>query len=200
MSADTTDRLCSGMLGVMSRMLAFMLLGALLGGCASTGGGAAATGGAGSNDAQDVWAVLDSLHDAAARADGAKYFSLYAPEAVFLGTDETERWTLKQFRAYAEPIFAKGRGWTYTRLERSIVVQPGGWASFDELLENAKYGVCRGSGSLRRTGEGWKIVQYNLSVPIPNDLLERTAGEIRAFKARPPHPTPPPPSSSAGSR
>jgi ketosteroid isomerase-like protein len=131
----------------------------------------------------EVGAVLDALHDAASKADGARYFSLYAPEAVFLGTDESERWTLAEFRAYAEPIFGQGKGWTYRSTQRHIVMQAGGWASFDELLENAKYGTCRGSGSLRRTSAGWKIVQYNLSVPVPNEQLEEFAGRIRAFKA-----------------
>ena len=44
-------------------------------------------------------------------------------------------------------------------------------AWFDERLENAKIGVCRGTGVLLRTADGWKIAQYNLSVPVPNELM-----------------------------
>ncbi len=171
------------MLTAMLRMNGVILGSALVAGCAAGGGGPAADRATSASVEREVGAALDALHEAAAaRADGAGYFALFADDAVFLGTDEQERWTVAQFRAYAEPLFAKGRGWTYTPTQRHVVVQAGGWASFDELLENAKYGVCRGSGSVRRTDGGWKIVQYNLSVPIPNDLLPEVAERIRAFK------------------
>jgi hypothetical protein len=176
----------------MLKLSVLVMAGTLLAGCACGGAGAQGSDAVDTNAAREVEAVLDSLHDAASKADGARYFSLYTPDAVFLGTDETERWTLAEFRGYAEPLFAKGRAWTYTPISRHVVMQIGGWASFDELLRNAKYGVCRGSGSVRRTDAGWKVVQYNLSVPIPNDQLEEFAGKIRAFKAehgnRPPSP------------
>lgn len=38
---------------------------------------------------------------------------------------------------------------------------------------NEKYGECRGSGVLLREGGEWRIAQYNLTVPIPNDLMGR---------------------------
>jgi hypothetical protein len=119
-----------------------------------------------------VAGTLDALHDAASKAQGDRYFALFSPSAVFLGTDASERWTLDEFKAYARPLFAQGKGWTYTPVQRHIAVSPDGWAWFDELLDNAKYGRCRGSGQ-------WLIVQYDLSVPIPNDLLPHVAEEIR---------------------
>ncbi|MFN9993591.1 MAG: nuclear transport factor 2 family protein, partial [Phycisphaerales bacterium] len=42
------------------------------------------------------------------------------------------------------------------------------------------YGECRGSGVLLRLNDEWKIVQYNLTVPIPNDMLADVARDIRA--------------------
>jgi len=39
-------------------------------------------------------AVLTSLHQAASDADGELYFSLFADDAVFMGTDATERWSV----------------------------------------------------------------------------------------------------------
>lgn len=126
--------------------------------------------------------VLDSLHASAAKADGKAYFGLFAPDAIFLGTDASERWTLAQFRAYAEPYFAKGQGWTYTVSERTVT-REGSVAWFDERLSNAKYGECRGTGVLIKRGGEWKIAQYNLTVPIPNDLLPKVAEQIRAMKA-----------------
>ena len=60
-----------------------------------------------------VAAVLDSWHAAAAAADEEKYFAAFTPDAVFFGTDATERWTRDEFRKYAHPYFAKGKAWTF---------------------------------------------------------------------------------------
>lgn len=132
----------------------------------------------------EVADTLDALHAAAARADGPAYFDLFAPDARFIGTDATERWTLAEFRAYAEPHFARGRGWTYTPVERTVTLAPIQClciAWFDEVLDSRSYGVTRGSGVLRKTRSGWKIEQYVLSFAIPNDraraVVEAVAGE-----------------------
>jgi hypothetical protein len=127
-------------------------------------------------------AVLDALHAAASRADGGRYFALFAPGAVFLGTDATERWSIEQFRAYAEPYFARGQGWTYFATERHVVVSAGGdVAWFDERLRNDKYGEVRGSGVLVEGPDGWRIAQYNLALPVPNELAPDLVSRIRAL-------------------
>ena len=132
--------------------------------------------------AAEAAATLDALHAAAARADGAAYFALFASDAVFLGTDAAERWTVDEFRAYAEPFFSKGQGWTYTPTERHVFVDSSGdTAWFDERLDNAKYGEVRGSGVLvRRNGE-WLVAQYNLAFPVPNSLAPDLVERIRAL-------------------
>ncbi len=142
-------------------------------------------GTAASNDAQTaVGAVLDTLHQAAAEADGDLYFSLFAADAVFLGTDPSERWSIEQFKAFAQPYFSKGQGWAYLPGERHVDILPGGkTAQFDELLSNAAYGVCRGTGVLVLTPRGWRISQYSLSIPIPNDLAKDIVARIREFDA-----------------
>ena len=45
-------------------------------------------------------------------------------------------------------------------------------AWFDEVLHNDKYGKCRGTGVLVKLQDGWKIAQYNLMFPIPNDIAK----------------------------
>ena len=57
-----------------------------------------------------VAAILDDFHDAASRADGDRYFGHFAPDGVFLGTDPAERWTVTEFRKYAEPHFSSAGG------------------------------------------------------------------------------------------
>lgn len=133
--------------------------------------------------------VLDDFHDAAAKADFDRYFSHWTDESVFLGTDATERWTGGEFREFARPHFEKGRGWTYRPHDRRITYAPGGeQAFFDELLDNDKLGLCRGSGVLGRVDGRWKVLQYNLSIPIPNDMAERVVGMIGAPKPDPNRP------------
>lgn len=131
-----------------------------------------------------IEATLNALHESAATADEEVYFSLYAPEAVFLGTDATERWTLAEFKAFAEPHFQGESAWVYTVIERHIdVSSDGDFAWFDERLFNERLGETRGSGALRRDGDQWRIVQYNLTIPIPNDLADDVASMIRAYEA-----------------
>lgn len=134
----------------------------------------------------DIGAVLDELHLAASKADGPAYFASYTPDAVFIGTDVTERWTLPQFRAYAEPFFAQGKGWTYIARERHVTVAPIDCrcvAWFDETLDSQSYGTARGSGALVRTPAGWKVTQYVLSFPVPNDIADEVVAKIKAFEA-----------------
>ena len=124
--------------------------------------------------------VLDALHEAASDADFDRYFTLYAREVVFLGTDATERWSRPEFMAYAKGRFDTGTGWTYQMLERHISVSPDGeTAWFDERLDNAGLGETRGSGVLVIEDGGWKIAQYNLTIPIPNELSRDIARQIR---------------------
>lgn len=128
--------------------------------------------------------VLDGLHDAASKHEADRYFSLYAPDAIFLGTDATERWTLEQFKAWAVPYFNSGKGWTYTKKERFVYVSADmNTAWFDESLMNEKYGECRGSGVLIKVESAWKIVQYNLTFPVPNSLAEQITEMIKAETA-----------------
>jgi hypothetical protein len=125
--------------------------------------------------AKQVNLVLDQLHETAAKADFSGYFKLFHPEAVFIGTDASERWDLATFKAYAKPHFEAGRGWTYKPRERHIQFSPDGrTAWFDELLDHAQYGTCRGTGVLLRGSkpEDWKLAQYHLTIPVPNELVQ----------------------------
>lgn len=130
-----------------------------------------------------VGEVIDRMHQAASAADGAAYFATFAPDARFVGTDATEHWPLSEFRVYAEPYFARGRGWTYVPRDRVVTIAPIACrcvAWFDEKLTNESYGDLRGSGVLRLTEDGWKIEQYVLSLTVPNDRAARVVEAIAA--------------------
>ncbi|HEX6100249.1 MAG TPA: nuclear transport factor 2 family protein [Thermoanaerobaculia bacterium] len=154
----------------MRKVLALTAL--LLCACASLG-----------DSRSDINTMLDDWHDAAADADEARYFGAMAPEFVFLGTDATERWDVAAFREFAHPYFAKGKAWTFTPRDRHVILSPAGdVAWFDEKLDSASYGECRGTGVVRKVGSTWKIAHYNLTIPIPNDLAKSVVEMIRGKK------------------
>jgi len=128
--------------------------------------------------------TLDRLHQAASAADGPTYFALFTPDAVYRGTDATELWTLTEFRAFAEPYFSQGRGWTYVPRQRHISIAPTDCACvawFDEILDSESYGTSRGTGVLVRGDDGtWRIAYYALTFPIPNALARDMTARIRA--------------------
>lgn len=133
-----------------------------------------------------VSTVLDAFHTAAAKADEEAYFGLLAPNAVFLGTDATERWDKVAFREFAHPHFAKGTGWKFVPRDRHVdFSRDGQVAWFDELLDSATYGECRGTGVLEKGEGGWKITQYHLTIPMPNDLAKDFVARIREAKKAP---------------
>ena len=123
--------------------------------------------------------VLNAYHEAAAQGEWDQYFSLMSDDGVFLGTDADERWPKAVFRQYAE-----GRnGWTYHPTDRHINLTPdGNSAWFDEILDSESYGASRGTGVLIKTANGWKISQYHLTFPIPNELAGKITQEIKAFE------------------
>ena len=155
-----------------------------------------------SDGQRQVLAVLDELHEAAASALTVgpaafdRYFACFAADGVFIGTDATERWTVGQFKEYAKPLFAAKKGWKYTPKpgSRHVTLSADGrTAWFDEILENAKYGTCRGTGVLTRAAEtlskagspaqsdaAWLIAQYHLTMPVPNELAERVSKIIKS--------------------
>lgn len=140
----------------------------------------------------EIGRVINDFHDAAAHADEARYFGHLTREAVFLGTDATERWDREAFRVYAHPYFARGKAWSFRSVRRAIWIDPGGKVAwFDEELATEKLGPARGSGVLVREAGGatWAIAQYNLNITIPNarfpEVRRLLAGEAPAPPATP---------------
>jgi len=131
-----------------------------------------------------VSTVLDSLHYYASVANEDAFFALMAPNTLFIGTDVTERWPSAELRNYVHARFEQGDGWTYRLREgtRHVVISPGGdVAWFDEILENENWGVTRGTGVLQAIDGQWKIAQYHLTIPVPNDIAREVVAMIRAL-------------------
>ncbi len=121
---------------------------------------------------KEIDVVLEQWHKAAAQADFDGYFDLMTKDAIFIGTDPTENWKYEDFKAFAKPYFDKGKAWSFSKLERNIfVADKSKIAWFDELLDT-QMGICRGSGVLQKTIEGWKVQHYVLSIAIPNENVK----------------------------
>jgi len=114
-------------------------------------------------------ALIDGLHRDAHEGNFQTYFDRYTPDAVFLGTDKSERWTIEKFKVYAEPAFEDGHGWTYLVKERNWEGD-GTTRWFDEVLLNEKLGHCRGTGVIELIDGQWKIAHYALTMLVPNDI------------------------------
>ena len=130
----------------------------------------------------DVARVLDDWHDAAARSDEARYFAHMTADAIFLGTDATERWDVAAFRAYAHPRFSEGKGWVMHPTARHVsFAADGATAWFDESLDARNLGPARGSGVLVRGADGvWRIAHYVLSVTVPNEKFSAVKALLAA--------------------
>ncbi len=126
-------------------------------------------------------ATLNNFHQAAANANQEAYFQLMHDDFIFLGTDGSERWTKQAFEDFVRPYFSKGVGWRYTPTEQNITKVSAEILFFDELLSHKKYGQCRGSGVLVKVGATWQLMQYNLSIPVPNGLAGDVVKQIKQF-------------------
>jgi len=120
-------------------------------------------------DQANIDALLDGLHEDAHKGNFEAYFDRYSSDAVFLGTDKTERWTIQEFKSYAKPAFADGNGWTYKVIERNWEGN-GDTRWFDEILYNEKLGHCRGTGVVKLINNEWKIAHYALTMLVPNSI------------------------------
>lgn len=163
----------------MTRSIAVCISAILLTGCSGT-----QTRHSFSDDMEKVVinGVLTSWHVAADQGLYEFYFDQMTDDAVFLGTDASERWTKDEFMSYAREPFSDGNGWTYTQVESHIAFNDArdtAWA--DEILENEKYGTLRGTSVLRKVNDRWKIAHYSLTFLVPNGkagrIVELIAGD-----------------------
>jgi ketosteroid isomerase-like protein len=133
-------------------------------------------------DTATLHAFINAWHVAAAQANADLFFGSMAEDAIYIGTDATERWNKQEFITFAKPYFDKGKAWDFKSYNRDLHVSKNAqYAWFSELL-TTWMGVCRGSGVLEKTKQGWKIKQYHLSVTVPNDLVRDFISLVDRFE------------------
>ncbi len=123
-----------------------------------------------SDEIVTIDSLLNNWHYSAEVSDKLTYFNLLDENCIFLGTDKTERWSKNEFIKWSEPYFNRESAWVIKPLRRNIYLsEDNSFAWFDEDL-NAGIGECRGSGVLILSDGSWRLIQYNLSLTIPNDI------------------------------
>lgn len=124
--------------------------------------------------------MLNSWHNAAAEANFDRYFNHFSGDsAIYMGTAATERWTVAEFKPWAKPFFDRGKAWSFEAVERHMQFSDNGkTAWFDESLDTPNLGPARGSGVLLLKQDKWKIVHYNLSIPIPNAISDTVVQQV----------------------
>ncbi len=120
---------------------------------------------------KEINKVVNNWHIAAAKAD-TSFFDYFTDDAIYIGTDATERWTANEFKSFAMPFFKRGKAWDFKPIERHVYLsEDGKLAYFDEKL-NTWMGVCRSTGVMSKTKTNkWKIKYYHLSMTIPNEKV-----------------------------
>ncbi len=115
---------------------------------------------------------MDDWHNDVATFNYDAYFNKIDSLGYFIGTDASEVWTKKEFAAFSKPYFDKKQTWDFKALKRNFFVNnTDNIAWFNEILDTWM-GLCRGSGVLQKKNGKWKIMQYVLSVTIPNDDIQ----------------------------
>lgn len=121
---------------------------------------------------QQIHNLLDNWHHAAAVADEDTFFGSMTEDARYIGTDETENWERDELKEWSKAFFDRDSAWDFKKKTRNVYLYTDGEiAWFDETLDTWM-GVCRGSGVVVLTDEGWKIKHYVLSVAVPNDKID----------------------------
>ena len=132
---------------------------------------------------QQVNAFVDRWHSDAAHARPA-YFDKIAKDGVYIGTDKSERWRRDEFKTWAKPHFQRKSAWAFKAIRRNVYFSEDKaiiW--FDELLDT-QMGVCQASGVMRRKGDSFEIVHYQLSMAVPNEVGGQVTRLIKDFEEK----------------
>jgi hypothetical protein len=135
-------------------------------------------------DSLDITALMNNWHYAAATADEDVFFGSMLEEAIYLGTDKSEKWFRDELKEWSAKYFESDKAWDFTPLSRSIYFSKDKQiAWFDEQLETWM-GICRGSGIVVKKDGSWKIAHYNLSVTVPNEVVKNFITLVEKFEKK----------------
>jgi len=115
---------------------------------------------------------MNNWHKAAATADEAVFFGSMASDGIYIGTDATEKWERDAMREWSKKYFDRDSAWDFETIDRAFYLSDDEETAWFEESLDTWMGVCRGSGVLELTKDGWKIKHYHLAVAVPNDNVD----------------------------
>jgi len=117
--------------------------------------------------------LMDNWHLAAATADEDVFFEgTMTEDAIYLGTDASERWLRDELKEWSKQFFEKDKAWVFKAKQRNIYFSNDGKTAWFEEMLDTWMGDCRGSGVLELSSEGWQLKHYDLSMLVPNDKVD----------------------------
>ncbi len=116
--------------------------------------------------------LMNNWHQAAANANQEVFFGSMTADAVYLGTDASERWNREELRDWSKTFFERDTAWAFVPTKREVYFSNNQRVAWFEEYLNTWMGPCRASGVLVKMEGDWKIKHYDLSVMIPNDLVK----------------------------
>ena len=117
--------------------------------------------------------LIDQWHQAAAVGDSATFFGLMTKDAIYLGTDEKERWDRTSMGRDLGKYFNGKKAWNFIPYNRKyIALEDKKSILFDECLRTWM-GPCKATGKLTKVKGRWLISYYNLSVAVSNDVIKQ---------------------------
>lgn len=120
----------------------------------------------------EINTLMDAWHKAAAIADEDVFFGSMTADAIYVGTDASERWQRDEMRKWAQPYFNRSSAWDFRAKSRNVTMSDDGeMAWMDELLDTWM-GDCRSSAVLVKEDDNWKIKHYHLAIAVPNDAVD----------------------------
>ena len=117
--------------------------------------------------------MQSGIFNGAADANHEAYFAHFAPEAIFFGTDASERWTLQEFEDYAAKGLLLQQAWGMTETGIVTATYPGD--KEEKVFENTVYAMTAGAPPPAKVLES--MAQFNFEVMHVYGLTE-TYGHI----------------------
>lgn len=122
-------------------------------------------------DSLGVNKLMNTWHEAAAKADEAAFFGAMDSTCIYLGTDASERWLREELKTTFAFAFARASAWAFTPSKRQLYFSEDGNTVWLEEMLATQMGTCRGSAVLKRVKKEWKILHYDLAIMVPNELV-----------------------------
>jgi ketosteroid isomerase-like protein len=122
--------------------------------------------------ADSLGAMIDNWHRAAATANADAFYGSMTADAIYLGTDASERWLRDELREWAAFAFERESAWDFKPRNRFVYFSGDKTYAWWEEDLDTWMGPCRGSGVAQWMDGAWKIRHYHLSVTLPNEKVD----------------------------